>query len=441
MLHAVLFLACLASPGGTQQLTAQPFAREVPVSLAPGEAWSWSGLPQGPQEACGVRYELPAPGVEGEPATASTVTLRESSAVVYAVVSPVVELHLASVGFRYGTGIATVGAQDWALAWAAPEPSRRRLLLARAEAPEGQGLTQVVPRGCYVFAVLVGDRAAATDAQLRSAYADGQRRWQEQFLAEVSPFWRLRRTVEHVPTGRIAILPPTGGESAGLSLVLSRTGLDRKLVKLTGEDLLDPARFSAQRFPLALCAGLEQHLRTIHRPNDAAEAVVRYLAEGGAIVMAIGWPFPTYYAVDADAPAPIPNQPLLRRLGIECTAAFEQPPPGSHLLVRPAEGQALLPGLPGSWPYPTSGDLRLRCFTPLPGQATRMTPLLEVRDEQGRLVGPCGALFELAGPGHPAGTILYVWSGVMNDTRVSETVACDLVRWMAARLEGVADAP
>jgi hypothetical protein len=64
-----------------------------------------------------------------------------------------------------------------------------------------------------------------------------------------------------------------------------------------------------------------------------------------------------------------------------------------------------------------------------------------VRNADGSRLGVCAALFELSGPEHPAGTILYVWGGIMNDRRVADKVAYDLVRWIAARLEGVPDAP
>ena len=90
-----------------------------------------------------------------------------------------------------------------------------------------------------------------------------------------------------------------------------------------------------------------------------------------------------------------------------------------------------------SWPYPDTGDLRLRCFGVTGDVAATATPLVEVRNADGTAVGPCATLFGL---GEAGGAILYVWSGIMNDGRVADQVACDIVRWMAAKLEGVADA-
>jgi len=408
----------------------------VPVSLAQEEPWSWHGLPQGRQEAWGVAYELPAPRPAGELATASAVDLPQPAALVYALMSPVVENHLASVWLECASGESlTVPAESCALAWAAEEPCKRRLLLGRAEAPADDPIVRVKPQGCYLFALVVGDREAAADEGLKAAYLRGQAEWKERFLAEAPAVWLLRETVRKMPDGRIAILPPTGAEPAALSTALSQTGLRQKLDSLRAEDLLDPARLNPTRYPVALYVGAERHLRTIREPNDAADAIARYLAEGGTIVMATSLPYPTYYAIDAGEPNPIPNQPLLRQLGIDLVAAFERPPEGAELSIHPVEGQAILPSLRQGWPFPTTGDLRLRSFGVREGQPLQMTPILEVRDAQGQPVGPCAALFELAGEGHPAGTVLYVWSGVMNDTRVAEDVVCDLIRWIAGRLD------
>ena len=131
--------------------------------------------------------------------------------------------------------------------------------------------------------------------------------------------------------------------------------------------------------------------------------MIRYVREGGAIVMATSLPFPTYYAVDAGQPAGEPNQPLLRRLGIDIIAGFERPPEGAKLALLSVAGQTVLPSLLPGWSFPDRGDLRLRSFGPT-GQGVRMTPLVEVRAADGRMIGPAAALFELEG----GGAILYV---------------------------------
>jgi hypothetical protein len=414
-----------------QALSSCAFERSVPVSVAQGERWSWFGLPEGRLEAWGVSFEMPAAKGSDVLAAASPVSLPEPAALAYALISPVVEAHLAAVTFEGADGKSvTVKAEDCALAWAADRPRTRRLLLARGEATAL--ITRVVPRGCYVFALVSGD---AADARLRAEFERGQAEWRARFREEAPVVVRLQEVAAAIPSGRIAVLPPAGAEPAALSMLLGRTGLRRKLVELEGPDLLDGQRFNAQRLPVALYVGQEAHLRTIRTENDAADAVIRYVADGGAILMATAWPYPTYYAIDAGSPQGIPNQPLLRRIGIDIVAAFERPPEGAKLVLQPTEGQTLLPSLAPSWAYPETGDLRLRSFGPT-NQAVKVTPLVEVRAEDGRPIGPAAALFEFEG----GGCILYVWSGIMNDPRVADGVVCDLVRWIARRLKGVPDA-
>ncbi|MBM3501338.1 MAG: hypothetical protein FJX74_22015 [Armatimonadetes bacterium] len=415
-----------------QALSPVAFARDVPVSVAEGQEWSWFGLPAGRGEAWGVAFEMPAAEGEEARAAAETVTLEPPAQLVYALVSPVVELHLASVDFERTDGTrVTVRAEDCALAWAAEAPRRRRLLLARCEGP----VARVTPNGCYLFALAVGDAVAAGEGALRAAYAQGQAEWRGRFREEAPAVVRLQEVAARIPEGRVAVLPPRGAEPAALTMVLGRTGMRQKLVELEGADLLDAQRFAAARFPVALYVGMEAHLRTIRAENDAAEAVLRYVREGGAILMATAWPFPTYYALDAGSPGGIPNQPLLRRMGVDIVAAFERPPEGAKLSLHPVAGQTLLPSLQGPWPFPETGDLRLRSFGAT-SEAAKATPLVEVRTEDGRPVGPAAALFEFEG----GGCVLYVWSGIMNDGRVADGVAGDLLQWMAAKLEGVADA-
>jgi len=432
VLVCIALLAAVLRPAEGQALSPTAFERTVPVSVAEGEPWSWFGLPQGKLEAWGVPAEMPAANGTDVFAAASPVDLPEPAPLVYALVSPVVEPQLAAVVFEGTDGkSAIVKAEDCALAWAASKLRTRRLLLARGEAPGEAPIARVIPRGCYLFALVAGDPA---DARLKAEYEKGQAEWRARFREEAPPVVRLQEVAAGIPSGRIAVLPPQGAEPAALSMLLGRTGLRQKLVELEGADLLGARRFSAQRFPVALYVGQEAHLRTIRTENDAADAVIRYVTEGGTILMATAWPYPTYYAIDAGSPQGIPNQPLLRRIGIDIIAAFERPPEGAKLVLQPLEGQTLLPSLPPSWAYPETGDLRLRSFAST-SESVKMTPLVEVRAEDGRPIGPAAALFEFDG----GGCILYVWSGIMNDARIADGVVCDLVRWIAAKLEGVPD--
>ena len=424
MLLLAALAAALTAPVSAQGLHAQSTEREVPLSVAAEEEWSWHGLPTGRQEAWGVGYEMPT-----EPkATAEAVELEQPAALVYALVSPVVLGHLVSVEFeREGAEPVRLEIMDCALAWAATEPHSRRLLLARGEGP---GITRVVPNGCYLHALVVGDEAAAKDEELEALYEQGRAEWRQRFVDEAPPVWKLQKVVDAIPESRIAILPPKGGEPAAMGMVFGRTLLDRKVVELEGRELLDAGGFSAERFPVAFHVGFERHLRTIKAPNDGQDALVRYLHEGGTMVVATAAPYPTYYAQDAGNPKPEPGQPIFPRLGIGIVGSFERPAEGQSFTMQPVEGQTVLPSLTETWPYPTTGDLRLRALGPSTDQA-KMTPLVEVRDADGNVVGPAAALFEL----QPAGTLLYVSSPIMNDAARADGVMCDIVRWVAERLK------
>ena len=148
------------------------------------------------------------------------------------------------------------------------------------------------------------------------------------------------------------------------------------------------------------------------------------------MVVATAAPYPTYYAQDAGNPKPEPGKPIFPRLGIGIVGSFERPAEGQSFTMQPVEGQTVLPSLTEAWPYPTTGDLRLRAFGATTDQA-KMTPLVEVRDANGNVVGPAAALFEL----QPAGTVLYVASPIMNDAARADGVMCDIVRWVAERLK------
>ena len=425
-----LFAATLAAPPAlAQALAPMAFDRPVPLSVAAEEPWSWAGVPAGPIAACGVTFDPPGPPA----AAAEPVRIEPPAAVVYALVSPVVEPHLAGVDFACGDQVVSLAASDCALVWAADPPHRRRLLLARVEAPVGTSVVEVRPRGTYLLGLLTGDAAAAQDPNLRGQYAAAAEQWRPRYEAELPPTVKLRRAVDALPKGPALVLPPRGAEPAAMTRALDATRLRSRLRVLADEDLLDPAVLDPAPAPRRLHFGLEQHLRTLKQPNDAADAVVRYLAGGGCLVVATSYPYPTYYALDAGA-APIPNQPLLRRLGIDIVAAFEQPPPDRPLTLRPAAGQTILPSLPPSWSWPTGVDQRLRSFGVVAGQSSTMAPLIEVVDPDGNVVGPAAALFELRGPDHPAGTILYVWSGVITDPRVADGVAADVLRWVIERI-------
>ncbi|HJN15300.1 MAG TPA: hypothetical protein QGH10_07420 [Armatimonadota bacterium] len=419
-MRIALLMAGLTASVSAQELRPVAIERTVPISIAVDEEWSWHGLPLGPVEAAGVSFEI------GEAAVTAEAVEIDAAPVVYAVVTPVVEGHLMSVEFERADGeTQNVGTTECALAWAADEPRMRRVLLARGEG----GVTRVEPNGCYLLALVVGDDAAARDEALKTAYATGQREWEKRFLAEAPPVFRLQEIVDGIPKGKIAVIPPTSSKPGALTMVLQRTGLDRKMVELTQQDLIDPEAFNAERFPVAFQFGHESYIRSVREPSDAADAVVRYIEAGGTLIVTQIGPYPFYYATDAGKPKPQANQPLLARVGVGIAGGFEKPPEGATLMLHPMEGQGVLRGVQEPWPWPTTGDQRLRVLDAV-GEGATATRLVELRDEAGTLTLPVAVLFEC----QPKGAVLYVASPIVNDAAVSQTVMCDIVAWMAGRV-------
>src|SRR5205814_907398 len=105
----------------------------------------------------------------------------------------------------------------------------------------------------------------------------------------------LRREAARLPQNAVAVLPPESGASPANRLI-GRGGFRSRLAFLTPEQLIDAEQFNARKFPVALYLNGEDYVETVKTPGDAAEAVVRYVREGGTLILLSGLPYPMYYA-------------------------------------------------------------------------------------------------------------------------------------------------
>ena len=122
----------------------------------------------------------------------------------------------------------------------------------------------------------------------------------------------LRPRFAQLPAGKIALLPlNTSGAAANFAAF---TGLNLKWQAITEPQLVDPAFFTAARFPLAFYLGSENYVKTVVTSGDAKAAVTRYLAGGGTLVVLATGPFPFYYGYGPDD-QPGPADPLLPSFG------------------------------------------------------------------------------------------------------------------------------
>lgn len=234
-------------------------------------------------------------------------------------------------------------------------------------------------------------------------------------LLDDATVWRVGLFSRH-----IALLPPVPGE-APLETPTGRTlveaGLARHLVLLTPEQWVDSNTFNAARFPVALYLGGEIYLQTVRQPGDGDQALRRFLAGGGTLLVLPNGPFPFYYNRDHK----VVNGTI--PLGLQIGAfGFEAQPPGRTLAFHLNTNQALFhfatPRLP--YPPPNLADQRWRSCTAPAAPGTRYLPLLTLRDERGQAYGEGLAVVEPAA----GGQIVYTWFSLLAD----ETTRCALLR-------------
>jgi glycoprotein endo-alpha-1,2-mannosidase len=130
-----------------------------------------------------------------------------------------------------------------------------------------------------------------------------------------------------------------------------------KTQRLTWSDLINRDGFNAKKFPILVYVGGEHFVSSIKTSDDVTSALIRYLHEGGfLVVLPVDGVWPFYYDQSrGDKPMPITD-----RLGLGLTGAgnWDSPPAGVSLTFY--FNTSVLPGLPGTAPYPTTGDRRFR---------------------------------------------------------------------------------
>ncbi len=383
----------------------------LPPGALPDMSWedsdSWAGVPQGSWWRFGVPFEVATPA-GGPGATGPTRLPRavRGAECVYL-------LYSAGPGSApalydaHGRDVAAGPAVE-ALAWQAWPPARTaRLLIARIPVPPGRTVAAIAPRGRWVWAATAAPRgqgARMPFAGVATALAEGAAAW-ERRRREEAALERLRPAMLALPSDTVVILPPAPGGPA--FAIAQRAGLVKRARLLRPEALVNPARFNAQRVKVAIYLDGEDYLATVRAPGDGADAVTRYVKEGGTLVLLSSQPWPLYYATAPDSHRP---EPLTERLGLPLMMALEGAP-GEPLTVQMARGQTLVPTLPAVFGYPT-GDPRLRASdrSRLPA-GVHYVPIATVRGADGREYGDAAGL--LAWPG--GGRILYIGSVLLRD--------------------------
>lgn len=368
---------------------------------------SWAGLPRGTFWAYGVQFTL-APS-----SSRSTIRRPVRFDKPLRTARTVALLYSAGGGPRpaliYADGTrASVDPASEALAWHAWPPIYAAKLLVAIVPTDGKPIAGVDPGGRLVWALSATrsgfDKRSREFVEIVPALREGAANWQRQQRDERTVA-ELKTAAATLPDQVIAILPPN---PAGAAVNLAaRAGLTKHAVNLTPGQVIDDTVFNAKRFPVALYAGGEDYVDTVRAPGDAAAAVVRYVQEGGTLVLLSPMPWPMYYATGPGFHRP---DPLTRRFGLPLSNTFETPPK-ENLTVVLEPGPTTLRDLPGQFPFP-SDDPRLRAIDPAQIPAgVKYTPIYRVVDDRGGRYGDAAGRIELAN----GGCVLYLWGGLLRD--------------------------
>jgi hypothetical protein len=381
---------------------------------------SWAGLPAGIRWAFGVPFWLtPLNAADGKVARRAAIKFPhpiEGPATLFLAYAATHKDAWFSLAMDNGT-TAVVSAEP-ALVWQPwPPIFKQRMLLASVNIPPLRSVESLSTRNTQLFSMTLhrGDPKMLPVAT--AAVNAGIEAWRAELKAHAE-MDSLRLELANLPAGRVALLPtdPRGPAHR----FASRCGLLAKADALTPQEMVEPGRLNASRYPVALNLGGEHYPFSVHAEGDGRAALVSYLRSGGLVICLCHEPFPFYYGDDfratkgAEADTP---QPLLPQLGVPLKNVFEKPPQGHTFRFDHIISQRLLHGAPWQLVFPITGDLRLRTINDeeMDRRVVRYLPLYAVSDERSNDLGDAAACIEWLKGDLASGRLLYVWSGLQHD--------------------------
>jgi len=391
---------------------------------------SWAGLPGGLRWAYGVPLRLGLP----RPHAASKRTFLSPS-----VTGPAVLFVAYSDGAGRPPGVAIldrptapVDTKHEALAWQPwPPIFTCRLLIAPIIIPQEQTARAINPGSRLVFAVTALRGAPDAYAPYLAQLADGAAQWRsmreaERKMAALTALGRARQL------DRLAVLP-YGAPGGRLASLLGKSRILEHLGNLSPEQLIQPDGLTPARSPVLLDLDGEEYLKTVRSDGDAAAAVLRYVKDGGLLVLATDGPWPMFYG---KGPQGAPPDPLLPKMGLPLKG-FEKPPAGERIMLVANPGQQVLADIPARVAFPTD-DERLRAVQrdQLPPGATYV-PIYAARGSGGADYGDAACLVEFPG----GGRVLYVWFGLLRDPDAGPAIAEAVLRQVLAALPAAGTSP
>lgn len=247
---------------------------------------------------------------------------------------------------------------------------------------------------------------------------------------------RRQEELRRLYDGRtLGMLPGYGGS---LPLMLVDSGLEVR--ELSWEDVVEPGVLSAEALPVVIFAGSEHYRRTVHAQGDVDDALLRYLREGGILMVAGTHPLPFYYAEEGPV-----NRAQALGLPVQGSAAAEEAltatepvgweePPRTEGLRFQIDTEAL-PTLAEVVAFPGGGDLRWRpASEALVVEGDRYLPLATLTDVEGRRFGEGMAWVERRVSEPVGGRLLYSWMR-MDDIVRPGALYYELLRFVGQRLD------
>jgi hypothetical protein len=231
-------------------------------------------------------------------------------------------------------------------------------------------------------------------------------------------------------SGRIAILPdPAQPDSrrTRIGQTLAAWQMDRHVVYLTPEQMVDPSFFNAESFPVALYLGGERYWQTVRDANDGDAALQRHLDDGGRLLVLPYGPLPFFYDQKNTRVASAAKFGM--RLGV---GNLQAAPEGRTLTFHRIEDRTVPDSLPETlrFPMPYEADQRWRPISGAVGEGTVYRPWIALHDDTDRTYGHGAAAVELAS----GARVVYVWCSLMACDQTRQAILLATLRYA---LEGL----
>ena len=387
---------------------------------------SWAALPRAKMWVYGIPFQLAPKGEKSFVTKPFDPELGDTN-------SSTKQIGIALL-FSRGTGTApsvvmedgtrlSADPKQLALGWRAWPPIFTRQLEIAVIDTKGKIIKNIDPGGRQLWAATLIRSGASDQGTL-------QKIWQILEAANVQLqaldmkaqiIDSLKAETAGLPQTFIAMLPPS--QAGPIIDLAQQIGMSNKVTTMTPDQLVNPAYFNAKRFPVTVFAGTEEYINTVHTPNDAGDAVLNYVKDGGTLVLASMLPWPMFYAKGTGTET---VGPLTGKLGISILNTIETEPK-EKITVELYAGENVLTDVPASFPYP-AGDPRLRSIdsNAIPA-GVKYTPIYKVVGSDGKNYGDAAGLLEFQG----GGRILYIWGGLMRSPDSGLKVSQSVIRFLA----------